>query len=165
MMNRRGSPFLWFDDEAEEAANYYIGIFENSRIVNISHYTEAGSDIHGRPPGSVMAVDFELDGEKFRALNGGPVFKLNEPLSLEVDCENQEEIDYYWDKLSAGGDPAAQQCGWLKDKYGFSWQIVPSILADLMTDKDLGKSGRVMTAMLAMQKLDVAQLESAANGH
>jgi predicted 3-demethylubiquinone-9 3-methyltransferase (glyoxalase superfamily) len=112
-----------------------------------------------------MVVDFELDGEKFRALNGGPVFKFNEALSLEVECEDQEEVDYYWEKLSAGGDPAAQQCGWLKDKYGVSWQVVPTILPKLMTDKDMSKSGRVMAAMLGMKKLDIAQLESAANGH
>jgi predicted 3-demethylubiquinone-9 3-methyltransferase (glyoxalase superfamily) len=164
-MQNRISPFLWFDSEAEEAANYYVRIFDNSKIVNISHYTEVGQYIHGRPPGSVMVVDFELDGEKFRALNGGPVFKFNEALSLEVECEDQEEVDYYWDKLSAGGDPAAQQCGWLKDKYGVSWQVVPTILPKLMTDKDMSKSGRVMAAMLGMKKLDIAQLESAANGH
>jgi predicted 3-demethylubiquinone-9 3-methyltransferase (glyoxalase superfamily) len=165
MMKQRISPFLWFDYQAEEAANYYVGIFKNSKIVNISHYTEVGQDIHGRPPGSVMVVDFELDGEKFRALNGGPIFKFNEAMSLEVDCDDQEEVDYYWDRLSAGGDPKAQQCGWLKDKYGVSWQVVPSVLEKLMTDKDLAKSGRVMAAMLNMKKLDIAQLESAANGH
>jgi len=164
-MQNRISPFLWFDSEAEEAANYYVGIFKNSKIVNISHYTEAGQQFHGRPPGSVMVVDFELDGERFRALNGGPMFTFNEAISLEVECDDQQELDYYWDSLSAGGDPRAQQCGWLKDKYGVSWQVVPTVLSKLMTDKDLAKSGRVMTAMLSMKKLDIAQLESAANGH
>lgn len=164
-MKKPISPFLWFDNEAEEAANYYVNIFDNSKINRVSHYTEVGQDIHGRPPGSVMVVDFELDGQTFRALNGGPIFKFNEAISLEVDCETQEEVDYYWEKLSAGGDPKAQQCGWLKDKYGVSWQVVPSILPELMTDEDLGKSGRVMNVMLKMKKLDIGELKRAAEGH
>ena len=118
-------PCLWFDSQAEEAAKYYTGIFKNSKITNVSHYTEAGREIHGRKAGSVMTVAFELDGQPFTALNGGPDFKFNEAISFQVICETQKEIDHYWDKLSQGGDPKAQQCGWLKDKFGLSWQVVP----------------------------------------
>lgn len=164
MASNRIKPFLWFDKEAEEAANYYCGIFKNSKIVTISRYTEAGKETHKQPPGSVMVVAFELDGQSFAALNGGPVFKFNEALSLEVTCESQEEVDYYWSKLGAGGDPSAQQCGWLKDKYGLSWQITPQILEDLMSDPDKAKAGRVMNAMLQMKKIDIAALKKAAAG-
>ena len=158
----RISPCLWFDDQAEEAARFYTSVFKNAKIVRTSHYTEAGREVHGRPPGSVMTVDFELDGLAFTALNGGPHFKFNEALSLQVNCDSQEEIDYYWEKLSAGGDMRAQQCGWLKDKYGLSWQVVPVIMAELMSDSDKEKAGRVMESMLKMKKLDIAELERAA---
>jgi predicted 3-demethylubiquinone-9 3-methyltransferase (glyoxalase superfamily) len=161
---QRISPCLWFADQAEEAAKYYCSIFENSKIGTISRYGEAGKEIHGRPPGSVMTVDFELDGQSFTALNGGPVFKFNEAVSLQVSCETQKEIDYYWEKLGAGGDPQAQQCGWLKDKYGLSWQVVPTMMADLFRDSTSEKSQRAMNAMLQMKKLDIAKLERAAEG-
>src|SRR4051812_26678842 len=118
------SPFLWFDSQAEDAARFYTGIFENSKITAIARYADAGQEVHGRPAGSVMTVAFELDGHKVVALNGGPHFKLNEAFSLVVECETQEEVDYYWNALSAGGDPNAQQCGWLKDKFGLSWQVI-----------------------------------------
>jgi len=158
------SPCLWFDSQAEEAARYYTSIFKNSRIINVSRYGEAGYDIHNRPAGSVMVVDFELDGRKFLALNGGPIFKFNEAVSFIVDCESQDEVDYYWDNLSRGGDERAQQCGWIKDKFGLSWQVVPTILGELMSDPDPVKSGRVMNAMLKMKKLDIATLRKAYAG-
>jgi len=158
------TPCLWFDDQAEQAAEFYTSIFRNSRIVKISHYGEAGHEVHGRPPGSVMTVAFELDGQAFTALNGGPVFKFNEAISFQVDCATQEEVDYYWDRLSAGGDAKAQQCGWLKDKYGASWQIVPRVLIELISDPDPEKSGRVMLAMMAMKKIDIGELERAYAG-
>ena len=120
-------PCLWFDHQAEEAAKFYVSVFKNSKITTVSRYSAAGQEIHGRPPGSVMVVAFELDGQTFTALNGGPDFKFNEAISLQVYCETQQEIDYYWEKLSKGGDPKAQQCGWLKDKYGLSWQVVPDL--------------------------------------
>jgi predicted 3-demethylubiquinone-9 3-methyltransferase (glyoxalase superfamily) len=157
-------PCLWFDSEAEEAARYYVGIFRNSKIVNVAYYGEAGKEIHKRPSGSVMVVEFDLDGQRFTALNGGPVFKFNEAISLEVRCETQEEIDYYWEKLGAGGDPRAQQCGWLKDKYGLSWQIVPEILPQLVKDGRSEKAQRAFSAMLQMKKLDIAQIKRAAEG-
>ena len=158
------TPCLWFDTQAEEAARFYTGIFKNSKIGTISRYGEAGREVHGKPAGSVMTVEFELDGQKFTALNGGPHFKFNEAISFQIMCETQEEVDHYWDKLSAGGDPAAQQCGWLKDKYGLSWQVVPTVLIDLMKDPDREKSGRAMEAMLQMKKLDIAALEHAFEG-
>src|ERR1700754_1086327 len=127
-------PCLWFDHEAEEAARFYVGIFKHSKIVRTVHYGHAGQEVHGREPGSVMTVEFELGGQAFTALNGGPHFKFNEAISLQVMCETQDEIDDYWEKLGAGGDPQAQQCGWLKDKYGLSWQIVPSIMAEMFED-------------------------------
>jgi predicted 3-demethylubiquinone-9 3-methyltransferase (glyoxalase superfamily) len=158
------TPCLWFDIQGEEAAKFYTGIFKNSRIVKIAHYGEAGREIHGRPAGSVMTVAFELDGQRFTALNGGPIFKFNEAVSFQVDCETQEEVDYYWDRLSEGGDQKAQQCGWLKDRYGLSWQVVPRILIDMMSDPDTQKSGRAMTAMLQMKKIDIAGLKRAYAG-
>jgi len=158
------SPCLWFDDQAEQAARFYIGIFRNSRIVTITRYGEAGRDIHRRPAGSVMTVAFELDGQSFTALNGGPVFKFNEAISFQVDCESQEEIDYYSRKLAAGGDENAQQCGWLKDPFGVSWQIVPAVLREMLTDRDTAKSERVMEAVLQMKKLDISKLERAYAG-
>jgi predicted 3-demethylubiquinone-9 3-methyltransferase (glyoxalase superfamily) len=158
------APCLWFDDRAEEAARFYITIFPNSRILGISHYGEAGREVHRRPPGSVMVVAFELAGQGFTVLNGGPLFKFNEAMSLQVYCDTQEEVDQYWAQLSAGGDPKAQQCGWLKDKYGVSWQVVPRVLEDLIKDPDSAKSQRAMTAMLGMKKIDIAGLKRAYEG-
>ncbi|HEY2986285.1 MAG TPA: VOC family protein, partial [Candidatus Binatia bacterium] len=142
------TPCLWFDSNAEEAVNFYTAIFKNSKIGNISRYGEAGYEIHGKPAGTVLTIEFELNGQAFTALNGGPMFKFNEAVSFQVGCESQEEVDYYWEKLSAGGDKKAQQCGWLKDKYGLSWQIVPAILGQMLQDKDAKKSERVMKALL-----------------
>jgi predicted 3-demethylubiquinone-9 3-methyltransferase (glyoxalase superfamily) len=156
------TPFLWFDDQAEAAARFYTGVFQNSKIGRISRYGEAGREVHHRPPGSVMVVEFELEGQSFAALNGGPLFKFSEAISFEISCETQQEVDYYWEKLGAGGDPKAQQCGWLKDKFGLSWQVVPTVLGELMTDRDPARAGRVMQAMLKMKKLDIAELERAA---
>lgn len=161
---QRIAPCLWFDDQAEESAKFYTGIFRNSRIVKIARYTEAGREVHGRPAGTVMTVAFELDGQSFTALNGGPMFKFNEAISFQVNCETQEEVNYYWEKLSEGGDKKSQQCGWLKDKYGASWQVVPRALIDMMTDPDPEKSGRAMKAMLQMKKIDIAALERAYAG-
>jgi predicted 3-demethylubiquinone-9 3-methyltransferase (glyoxalase superfamily) len=158
------TPCLWFDHQAEEAANFYLSIFPRSKIVAISRYSEVGFEHHGRKAGSVMSVAFELDGQSFTALNGGPVFKFNEAVSLQVACETQAEVDRYWSKLSAGGDPSAQQCGWLKDKFGVSWQIVPNVLVDMMTDPDTAKSQRATQAMFQMKKLDIAALERAYAG-
>ena len=157
-------PCLWFDSQAEEAAKYYTGIFKNSKITAVSHYTDVGREIHGRKAGSVMTVAFELDGQEFTALNGGPHFKFNEAISLQVMCETQKEIDHYWDKLSQGGDPSAQQCGWLKDKFGLSWQVGPKVLSEWMADRDQERAGRVMEALLQMKKLDLAELERAYKG-
>jgi len=158
------TPCLWFDTEAEEAARYYCSIFRNSRILGISRYGEEGHEIHGMPAGSVLTVAFELEAQAFTALNGGPVFKFNEAVSFQVSCGTQEELDHYWDRLRAGGDEAAQQCGWLKDRYGVSWQIVPAILPALMTDADPRKTERVMAALLKMKKLDIAALQQAHAG-
>jgi predicted 3-demethylubiquinone-9 3-methyltransferase (glyoxalase superfamily) len=158
---QRIAPCLWFDHQAEEAARYYTGIFKNSKIGRISRYGEVGRDIHGRPPGSVMTVEFELEGQPFTALNGGPVFTFNEAVSLQIICETQEEIDYYWDRLTKGGDEKAQQCGWLKDKYGLSWQVVPAVLPELMSSPDQEKSDRVMEAVLQAKKFDIAALKRA----
>lgn len=155
------TPCLWFDDQAEEAARFYTSVFPNSRITASSRYGEAGKEIHGRAVGSVMTVAFELDGQSFTALNGGPVFKFNEAISFQVSCENQEEVDYYWEKLSQGGDENAQQCGWLKDRYGLSWQIMPVRLTELLNDPDEAAAQRVMAAMLQMTKIDIAELERA----
>ncbi|CAN5889799.1 VOC family protein [soil metagenome] len=155
---------LWFDNEAEEAANYYTSIFRNSHIGRISYYGKEGYEIHRRPAGSVMTVEFKLEEMEFLALNGGPVFKFNEAISFVINCSNQGEIDYYWEKLSAGGDEKSQQCGWLKDKYGLSWQVVPQVLAEMMSSTDKEKSERVMGAMLEMKKLDIEKLKQAYNG-
>jgi len=151
------TPFLWFHDNAEEAANFYVSVFPNSKILSVNRYGDAGPG----PKGSVMAVSFDLDGRQFTALNGGPRYTFTPAVSFLVPCETQQEVDYYWDKLIAGGKPS--QCGWLEDKYGLSWQIVPKALFRLMQDKDSAKSQRVMKAMLQMVKLDVAQLQQAAN--
>jgi predicted 3-demethylubiquinone-9 3-methyltransferase (glyoxalase superfamily) len=163
-VSRRITPCLWFDSQAEEAAKFYTGIFRNSKITQVSHYGEAGREVHGRPVGSVMTVAFELDGQAFTALNGGPVFRFNEAISLQINCETQAEVDHFWERLSEGGDPKAQQCGWLKDRYGVSWQVVPSVLPRLMSDPDPAKSGRAMQAMLQMKKIDIDKLERAAAG-
>lgn len=158
------TPCLWFDDRAEEAAEFYTAIFRNSKIVNISRYGEAGQEVHGKPAGSVLTVAFELDGQTFTALNGGPMFKFNEAISFQVNCETQAEVNYYWEKLSEGGDEKAQQCGWLKDKYGVSWQIVPRVLVEMLSDSDVEKSQRAMTAMLQMKKIDINELKRAYAG-
>jgi predicted 3-demethylubiquinone-9 3-methyltransferase (glyoxalase superfamily) len=160
----RIAPSLWFDTRAEEAARHYTSIFSNSRIVDISRYTEAGKEVHGKEPGTVLTVEFELDGQRFTALNGGPNFKFNEAISFQVYCDDQKEVDYFWERLSAGGDEAAQVCGWLKDKFGVSWQVVPKILADLLGDPDPAKAGRTMEAMLKMKKLDIDALQRAHDG-
>lgn len=158
------TPFLWFDKQAEEAAHFYTSIFPNSRILAIARYPDYGKEIHGGEPGSVMTVSFELDGSSFTGMNGGPVFRFTEAISMVVTCENQEEVDYYWERLGAGGDPAARQCGWLKDKYGLSWQITPRMMIDLLTGPDPAATRRAFAAMMDMKKLDIAQLERAVSG-
>ena len=158
------TPCLWFDNQAEEAARYYCSIFPNSRIGQISRYGKAGYEVHRRPEGSVMTVAFELDGHPFTALNGGPEFKFNEATSFQILCETQSELDAYWQKLTVGGDPKSQQCGWLKDKFGLSWQVVPKVLPALISDPDTEKSGRVMEALLKMKKIDIDQLKHAYAG-
>lgn len=155
-------PFLWFDSQAEAAARFYVSIFKNSRIVTIARYDEAGAAASGRPKGSVMTVTFELEGQAFTALNGGPLFKFTEAISFLVDCKTQEEVDGLWEKLSEGGEK--ERCGWLKDGYGVSWQIVPAILMELLQDQDAEKAQRVMQAMLAMDKLDIRALRQAYEG-
>lgn len=157
------SPCLWFNDQAEEAAKFYIGIFKNSKILEISRYTKAGNDVHGRPDGSVMTVAFEIDGTRFTALNGGPAFTFTEAISFQIDCKDQQEVDYYWEKLIEGGGKPVQ-CGWLKDKYGLSWQVVPAALKEMLMDKDSAKASRVMEAMLKMVKLDIEALKKAGQG-
>jgi predicted 3-demethylubiquinone-9 3-methyltransferase (glyoxalase superfamily) len=158
------APCLWFSDQAEEAAKYYVGIFKNSKIGKLSRYGEAGHEIHRRPAGSVMTVEFQLEGQPFTALNGGPVFTFNEAISLQIYCKDQKELDYYWEKLTAGGDPKAQQCGWLKDRYGVSWQVVPTGIADMLSDQNDPGGQRVMEALLQMKKLDIGALERAYRG-
>jgi len=158
----RISVCLWFDDQAEEAARFYVSIFENSRIGRIARYDRAAATAAGRPEGSVMTVEFELDGQELMALNGGPVFKFTEAMSLVVSCGTQDEVDHFWEKLSAGGREV--QCGWLKDQFGVSWQIVPTVLPEMLRDKDPEKSKRVMAAMLTMKKIDVQTLTNAYEG-
>ncbi len=165
-MIQKITPFLWFDKEAEDAAKFYTSIFsgsasggKNSKIGSVSRYGKEGFEVHKMPEGTAMVVEFELEGQKFSALNGGPVFKFNESISFLVSCETQEEVDYYWNKLSAV--PESGQCGWLKDRFGLSWQIVPNALGELMSDPDPAKAGRVMNAMLKMKKLDIADLKKA----
>jgi predicted 3-demethylubiquinone-9 3-methyltransferase (glyoxalase superfamily) len=157
-------PCLWFDSQAEEAARFYAGIFPDGRIGRISRYGEAGREIHGRPAGSVMTVEFELAGQAFTALNGGPHFTFNEAVSLQVMCDTQEEVDHFWDALGAGGDARAQQCGWLKDRFGLSWQVVPSAMAGMMATGEPAKVERAFMAMLQMKKLDIAALQRAYDG-
>jgi len=156
-MRQRITTNLWFDTEAEEAAAFYVSVFKNSRVVSVSHYTDAGP----RPAGMVLAVEFELDGQRFVGINGGPEFTFDEAISLAVDCEDQAEIDYYWERLSEGGEEGP--CGWLKDRYGLSWQVVPTELDDLMRDEDRARAQRAMQAMLGMGKLDIAALRAAAD--
>ena len=160
---QRIQPCLWFDHQAEDAARLYTSVFADSRILSISRYGKAGFEIHGRPAGSVMTVQFELEGQRFTGLNGGPAFRFNEAISFEIHCETQQEIDHYWDRLSEGGDPKAQQCGWLKDRFGVSWQVVPKNVLGKLMDGSAG-SQRAFAAMLKMKKLDIAALEKAYNG-
>jgi predicted 3-demethylubiquinone-9 3-methyltransferase (glyoxalase superfamily) len=155
------SPCLWFDDNAEEAVKFYVSIFKNSKVGNVTRYGKEGYEIHKKKEGSVMTIDFEIEGQKFLALNGGPIFKFNEAISFQIYCDTQEEIDYYWEKLTEGGDKNAQVCGWLKDKFGVSWQVVPIALIKMLQDKDSKKTERVMKAMLQMQKLDIDALTKA----
>jgi len=157
-MQQKITPNLWFDTEAEEAAEFYTSVFENSRIVNVTRYTEAGP----RAAGMVMTVDFELEGQRFTGINGGPEFKFDEAVSLLVHCETQDEVDYYWEKLSDGGEES--QCGWLKDRYGLSWQVVPTGMEELFADSDPQRAERAMKAMLGMRKLDIEALRRAADG-
>jgi predicted 3-demethylubiquinone-9 3-methyltransferase (glyoxalase superfamily) len=157
-MKQKITPFLWFDGKAEEAANFYVAIFKNSAILKLTRYGEAGPG----PKGSVMTVLFALEGQEFIALNGGPQFKFTEAISLSVDCKTQQEVDEYWEKLSAGGEQGP--CGWLKDRYGLSWQIVPNVLVEMLSDPDPAKSKRAMQAMLQMKKIDIAALRRAAAG-
>jgi len=153
------TPFLWFDNKAEEAAKFYVSIFKNSKIGSVTRYGEAGAEVSGRAKGTVMIVTFQLDGQEFIALNGGPQFTFSPAISFLVNCKTQQEIDELWEKLSEGG--ANQQCGWLQDKYGVSWQIVPTVLGELMQDKDTKKTERVMKAMLQMTKIDIKRLKQA----
>jgi predicted 3-demethylubiquinone-9 3-methyltransferase (glyoxalase superfamily) len=157
-------PCLWFDNQGEEAAGFYTAIFPNSKIVAVTRYGEAGREIHGKEPGAVMTVEFVLNGQPFTALNGGPHFKFNEAVSFQVLCDTQAEIDHYWEKLSAGGDPKAQQCGWLKDKFGVSWQVVPRGMAEMLKDSASAGAKRAMGAVLKMKKLDIAALQKAYAG-
>ena len=159
----RIAPCLWFDTQAGEAASFYTGVFSNSRINKISRYTEAGREVHAKEPGSVLTVEFELDGQTFTALNGGPHFRFNEAVSFQVMCDGQSEVDYFWHKLSDGGQEG--QCGWLKNKFGVSWQIVPQVLPQMLTDADGSKRERAMGALMSMKKFDVAALQRAFAGH
>ena len=156
------TPFLWFDSQAEEAANFYVAIFEDSAITSVSRYGDEGKEIHGKPPGSAMTVAFRLRGQPYMALNGGPQFQFTEAISFMVHCKTQDEVDHFWARLGEGGEPG--RCGWLKDKYGVSWQIVPDALGELLQDKDRAAAGRAMNAMLKMGKIDIAALERAFAG-
>lgn len=155
------SPCLWFDGQAEEAARFYVSVFPKGKITQVTRYPEVGQEVHHRPAGSVMTVEFVLNGLPFLALNGGPLFKFNEAVSLMILCKTQDEIDYYWDKLSEGGDPNVQACGWLKDKFGLSWQIVPRVLMEMLQDKDPARAKSVTEAMLQMSKIDIEKLKKA----
>jgi predicted 3-demethylubiquinone-9 3-methyltransferase (glyoxalase superfamily) len=157
------TPCLWFDSQAEEAANLYVSIFKNSKILGTTFYTKSSEEDSGKPAGSVLTVEFELDGMAFTALNGGPIFKLSEAVSFQISCEDQAEVDYFWEKLTADGGEESV-CGWLKDKFGLSWQVVPTALPRLLADPDEGVRERVMGAMMKMKKIDVAELEAAATG-
>ena len=157
------TPFLWFDNQAEEAAKFYTSVFKNSKIGRILRYDEASAKAAGRPAGSVLTVEFEIEGQKFTALNGGPQFKFNESVSFVVNCKTQEEVDYFLEKLTAGGGQESE-CGWLKDKFGLSWQVTPTVLIDMLNDKDPKKAGRVMKAMMQMQKIEINKLKAAYAG-
>ncbi len=160
--NQKITPCLWFDTQAEEAANFYCSVFKNSKVGRISRYPKAGQEIHKKEPGSVMVVEFEIEGKAFVALNGGPNFKFDEAVSFQVHCETQDEVDYFWGKLTKDGQEGP--CGWLKDKFGLSWQVVPAVIPKMMTDPDAAKSARVMNAFMKMKKLDIAELERAYEG-
>jgi predicted 3-demethylubiquinone-9 3-methyltransferase (glyoxalase superfamily) len=154
------TPFFWFDDQAEGAVNFYTSVFKNSKVGRIFRSSKDAAEKTGRPVGSVLTIEFEIEGQKFVALNGGPLFKFNESISFVINCETQEEVDYFWGKLTAdGGEESA--CGWLKDKFGVSWQVVPTVLIDMLHDSDQEKSGRVMQAMLQMKKIDIKTLKVA----
>lgn len=155
------TPCLWFDGQAEEAADFYVSVFPNSRVTQVARYGEVGREVHGKTPGSVMTVAFELDGQPFTALNGGPHFKFTEAVSFQVFCDTQEQIDYYWAALADGGDPHAQQCGWLKDRYGLSWQVAPRVLMQWLAQAESPPAQRTMAALLRMKKLDLAALRAA----
>lgn len=155
---------LWFNRNSQEAVDFYSTIFKKFKIGRKLHYDKEGQEIHGMPQGTLLTVEFELENMQFIALNGGPMFKFTEAVSIMINCDNQQEVDYYWEKLTDGGDPDAQQCGWCKDKFGLSWQVVPRILDDMIASKDKVKSGKVMNAMLQMKKIDIAKLEEAFNG-
>jgi predicted 3-demethylubiquinone-9 3-methyltransferase (glyoxalase superfamily) len=161
-ITQRITPCLWFDSQAEEAAKFYTSIFKNSNIDGMTHYDEESSKAAGRPKGSVLTVDFQLEGQRFMALNGGPAFKFTEAVSFVINCETQKEVDYFWEKLTAGGQEV--ECGWLKDKFGLSWQVVPTIMIEMLKDRDTQKAQRAMAAMLKMKKLDIAELERAYQG-
>jgi predicted 3-demethylubiquinone-9 3-methyltransferase (glyoxalase superfamily) len=155
-------PCLWFDGNGEEAARFYVSVFPDSRIVSIAHYVDAGSEVHGQPSGSVATVEFELAGQRFLALNGGPQFRFDEAVSFQILCDDQAEVDFYWDKLTDGGQEVA--CGWLKDRFGLSWQVVPKVLPEMLLDPDKAKVGRVFEAFMKMTKYDIAELERAYAG-
>jgi predicted 3-demethylubiquinone-9 3-methyltransferase (glyoxalase superfamily) len=161
-LKQKISPCLWFDTQAEEAANFYVSVFENSSIKHISRYGKAGRDVHGKEAGSVMVVEFEIECQTFTALNGGPHFKFNEAVSFQVMCDSQAEIDHFWSALSQGGQEG--QCGWLKDKYGLSWQVVPSALPGMMTGTDGARTDRMMSAVMKMKKFDLETLQRAYAG-
>jgi predicted 3-demethylubiquinone-9 3-methyltransferase (glyoxalase superfamily) len=156
------TPCLWFDSEAEDAAEFYVSVFRNSRIASVNRYGKEGHDVHGKPAGSVMSVEFEIEGQKFVGLNGGPQFKFSEAISFQIHCKDQEEIDYYWRRLTDGGKEVA--CGWLKDKFGLSWQVVPTELFAMLSDKDRAKTERVTKAFMQMKKFDIARLRRAFEG-
>ncbi len=156
------TPFLWFNDNAQEAVKFYASIFKDSKIGRIARYGEEAAEKTGRPKGSVMTVEFELEGQRFVGLNGGPMFKFTEAVSFVVNCETQEEVDYFWEKLSEGGEKS--RCGWLTDRFGLSWQVVPTVLIDMLHDKDPEKSQRVMEAVLQMDKIDISKLKRATEG-
>lgn len=157
-------PCLWFDDQAEEAAKFYVSVFDDAKINNVTRYGDAGREVHGRPAGSVMTVEFVLAGLTLTALNGGPVFTFNEAVSFQVMCDTQEQIDYYWEKLGEGGDPKARQCGWLKDRFGLSWQVVPRGMEEMLADPASPGYHRAFEAMMGMKKLDIAELGRAYEG-
>lgn len=161
MTKQKITPFLWFDNQAEEAVKFYVSIFKNSKVGKVTHYGKEGYEIHKMQEGKVMTVEFQIEGQKFAALNGGPVFNFNSGISFVINCETQREVDYYWKKLSKDGDEKAQMCGWLKDKYGMSWQVIPTVLIKMLQDKNKKKSEKVMRAMLQMKKIDIKILKQA----